>query len=105
MNTHRTIIISLAAFFLAATFAVAHGNLQHVTGTVTKVSADSVTVTTAAGKTVDVALAADTTYSKAGQTIQKTAIQVGDRIVIHAEPEDGKLSAHTVEIGVARKTH
>jgi hypothetical protein len=105
-NTHRTIIISLAAFFLAATLAVAHGNMQHVIGTVAKVSADSVTVTTPAGKTIEVVLAGDTKISKAGQSMQKTDIQVGDRVVIHAEMEDGKLSAHTVELGVAKKaTH
>ena len=103
MNTHRTIIISLAAFFLAATLAVAHGNLQHVIGTVAKVSAASVTITTNSGKTVEVVLAGDTKISKAGQAMQKTDIQVGDRVVIHAEMEDGKLSAHTVELGVAKK--
>jgi preprotein translocase subunit YajC len=106
MNTHRTIIISLAALFLAATFAVAHGNLQHVIGTVAKVSPDSVTITTNSGKTVEVALAGDTKISKAGQSMQKTDIQVGDRVVIHAEMEEGKLSAHTIELGVAKKaTH
>lgn len=104
MNTHRTIIISLAAFFLAATLAVAHGNLQHIIGTVAKVSPNSVTITTNAGKTVEVVLAGDTKISKAGQAMQKTDIQVGDRVVIHAEMEDGKLSAHTVELGVGKKT-
>jgi len=109
MNTHRTIIISLAAFFLAATLfltatpAVAHGNLQHVVGTVAKVSADSVTITTNSGKTIDVVLAGDTKISKAGQAMQKTDIQVGDRVVIHAEMEDGKLSAHTIELGAGKK--
>jgi len=105
MNRHRTTSIRLAAFLLAAAFAFAHGNLEHITGTVAKVSPDSVTVTTATGKTVDVLLDAKTTYSKADQTIQKTAIQVGDRVVIHAEKEDGKLIAHTVAVGIAKKTH
>src|SRR5271165_2316682 len=105
MNLHRTTIISLAAFLLAATFAFAHGNLEHVAGTVAKVSPDSVTVTTTTGKTVDVVLADKTTYSKADQPIQKTDIQVGDRVVIHAAREGGKLIAHTVAVGVAKKLH
>ncbi len=110
MNRHRTTIIrraaiSLAALLLAAAFAFAHGGLEHVIGTVAKVSPDSVTVTTTAGKTVEVVLAAKTTYSKADQTIQQTDIQVGDRVVIHAEKEGGRLIAHTVAVGVAKKVH
>ena len=102
---HRTTTIRLAAFLLAAALAFAHGNLEHVTGTVAKVSPDSVTVTTTAGQTVDILLDAKTTYTKADQTIQKTEIHVGDRVVIHAEKEGGKLIAHTVAIGTAKKTH
>lgn len=105
MNRHNITIIRLAAFLIAATFAFAHGNLEHVTGTVAKISPDSVTVTTVAGKTLEVALGGKTTYSKAQHTIQKTAIQVGDRVVIHAEKEDGKLIAHTVVVGMAKKAH
>lgn len=106
MNTHhRTIGVAIAALLLAATLAIAHGNLEHIAGTVTKISNNSVTVTTTAGKAIDVALDTDTTFSKAGKTILKTDIKVGDRIVIHAEKEDGKLSAHTVEIGAAKAAH
>ncbi|HEY6344730.1 MAG TPA: hypothetical protein VIY49_24810 [Bryobacteraceae bacterium] len=95
--------IALAAILAVAllpTIASAHGGEEHVIGTVTKVSAASVTVKTTAGKTVDVGFDdAKTTYSRASQPIHKTDIKVGDRVVIHAEEVNEKLVAHTVEIG------
>ena len=110
MNIPSTIItrlrsqIALAAILAVAllpTIASAHGGEEHVIGTVTKVSATSVTVKTTAGKTVEVGFDAKTTYSRASQTIQKTDIKAGDRVVIHAEEVNEKLVAHTVEIGAA----
>ena len=92
-------VVSLA---LLPTIASAHGGEEHVTGTVTKVSDTSVTVKTTQGKTVDVGFDAKmTTYQRAKQTVQKTDIKVGDKIVIHAMEVNEKLVAHSVELGVA----
>jgi hypothetical protein len=98
-------LIRLLAVLVAATLAFAHGNLEHVTGTVTKISGDSVTVATTAGTTVEVAFDAKTTYSRMDQPITKTAIQVGERVVIHAAKDGTKLIAHTVVVGTAKKAH
>ncbi len=104
---HRRTIITRRSFFQAAGIALiaapvfAHGGLEHVMGTVTAISDTSVTVKTAAGKTVEVGFDAKTTFAKSDQAIQKTDIKVGDRVVIHAEKEGAKLVAHTVEIGTA----
>ena len=92
-------VVSLA---LLPTIASAHGGEEHVTGTVTKVSDTSVTVKTTQGKTVDVGFDAKmTTYQRAKQTVQKTDIKVGDKIVIHAMEVNEKLIAHSVELGAA----
>lgn len=96
--TTKRLGLCLALF---AAFAIAHGGLEHVMGTIAKISDASITVATAAGKTVEVALDAKTTYSHGTQAIQKTALKVGDRVVIHAEKEGTKLIAHTVETGAA----
>jgi hypothetical protein len=93
--------VAILAVALLPTIASAHGGEEHVTGTVTKVSATSVTVKTTDGKTVQVGFDAKTTYSRADQPVQKTDIKVGDRIVIHAEEVNEKLVAHTVELGAA----
>jgi hypothetical protein len=68
---------------------------------VTQISDTSVTVKTTAGKTVQVAFDAQTTYARAKAPIQKVDIKVGDRIVIHAAEINEKLIAHTVEIGAS----
>ena len=96
--TRRLLLIALA---LAPVIAFAHGGLEHVRGTVAKVSDQSVTVTTTAGKTVEVLLDAQTTYARADKPIQKSDLKVGDRVVIHAAEKGTTLTAHTVEVGVS----
>jgi hypothetical protein len=49
-----TTLIRLMAFLLAGTLALAHGDLEQMTGTLARVSGDSITLTTAAGKTIEV---------------------------------------------------
>ena len=112
MNTHNTTtkltiqlaILAVLAFGILSTIAMAHGGEEHVTGLVTKVSGTAVTVKTTEGKTVQVGFDTKTTFTRADQPIQKTDIKVGDRVVIHAEEVDEKLTAHTVQIGVANAT-
>jgi len=95
-------ILTIVSLALLTTMATAHGGEEHVIGTVTKISETSVTVKTAAGKTIEVGFdAKTTTYQRAKQPIQKTDIKVGDRVVIHAMEMNERLVAHTVEIGKA----
>ena len=108
MNAHSTnttriqvAILAILSFALLPTIATAHGGEEHVIGTVTKVSDASITVKTTAGKTVEVGFDAKTAYARGKETIQKSDIKVGDRIVIHAAEVNEKLVAHTVEIGAA----
>jgi hypothetical protein len=96
--TRRVLLLALA---LTPAIAFGHGGLEHVRGTVAKISDQSVTVTTTAGKTVEVLLDAKTTYAKADKPIQKSDLQVGDRVVIHAAESGTTLTAHTVEVGVS----
>ena len=96
-------LLAILSLALLPTIATAHGGEEHVTGTVSKISDTAVTVKTTAGKTVEVSFDAKmTTYERAKQTIHKTDIKVGDRIVIHAMEVNEKLVAHSVEIGAAK---
>ena len=107
MNTSSIITrnqIALAIAFVVALLpavALAHGGFEHVMGTVSKISDTSVTVTTAAGKSVDVALDAKTTYARATQALQRADLKVGDRVVIDAVKTGDKLAAHSIKIGGA----
>jgi len=86
-----------------SSFCFAHGNEQHVMGTVIKVSDQSVTVETNTKATVEVMITSDTKFSKNGAPTAPGDLHIGDRVVIHAMPiKNGKLIAHTVQIGVAK---
>ena len=48
-------------------------------------------------------ISSDTKFSKNGTPAAPADLHIGDRVVIHAMPmKDGKLMAHTVQIGVAK---
>ena len=96
--------LSLLLFYFAfmASVASAHGDMQHIMGTVTQVSADSITVKTTKGALVTAAVAADTQFMKDKTAVKITDLKVGDKVVIHAkkDPQDAaKLVAHMVMIG------
>ncbi len=92
-------IISIVAIALL-TFGVlvfAHGDMDHVLGTVTKIVGNVVTVEKD-GKATKVVLAAFTTYEANGAAGKQSDLMVGDRVVIHAMKMDGKETAHTVRL-------
>lgn len=96
MKTRLAILVVCLAFLAAGAFA--HGDEQHVIGTVASVTKDSITVKTAANKLVTVAVVPETTFSKNKAAAKLADLNVGDRVVIHAkEPSEGKLVADTVQ--------
>ncbi len=99
--TRRAVLTAALSIAATAPLALAHGGLEHVVGVVTAISPASITVKTTAGKTVEVAFDPKTTFSKAAKPIAKETIQPGDRVVIHAAEAGNKLTARTVEIGIA----
>jgi hypothetical protein len=103
ITTRRRAMAAWLAIGLALlpAIATAHGGEEHVIGTVASISDTSVTVKTTAGKMVEVAFDANSTFARAKQPIQKGDIKVGDRVVIHAREVNEKLFAHTVEVGAA----
>ncbi len=108
------VILSLAVL-CGASFA--HGDLKHVSGTVEKITAGSIVVKTADGKSVEVKIVASTVYVLhiAGQpgapsdTSQDkpaslTDLAVGDRVLIHAKPKGDTLEAAEVRFSVPAAT-
>src|SRR6266581_3828511 len=99
-------ISSLALLFaLAMGTALAHGNKVHVRGTVEKISADSVVVKTADGKSVEVKFAASTVFLSRANNEDKPAkasdLAAGDLVVIHATPKDNALRADEIKFSAA----
>ena len=89
----------VAAVTLAGTVALAHGGLEHIRGTVTKIENQTLTLQLSGNKTKTVTVTAKTAFKQAGKPAHLTDIKVGDRII--AEVAEGKSEAEEIEIGVA----
>ncbi len=93
--------------------AFAHGDLKHVSGTVEKITASSIFVKTADGKSVEVKIVSSTLYVLHVATPPGTPpdpsqdkpakladLAVGDRVLIHAKPVGDTLEAAEVKFSV-----
>jgi hypothetical protein len=98
----KQLLSLIASILLVASLAFAHGNEHHVMGTVSNVTDSTITVTTSDGKSVDIALTPQTTFTKNDKTITAKEIKEGDRVVIHAKKNGSKLEATSVRIGGAK---
>jgi Cu/Ag efflux protein CusF len=94
--------LALTCLAFLSTIVSAHGDEIHVIGVVSKISDTGISVTTKDGKIIEVGFGDKTTYLRMKEPIDKSAIKVGDRIVIHAVKVKENLVAHTVEIGAAQ---
>ena len=79
--------------------ALAHGGMEHITGTITSVGDNVVTVKTTKGATVQVHVDAKTEYARGKQAAKMADLKEGERIVVHAMEMNGSLVAHEVSIG------
>ena len=87
---------------LLATVAFAHNGMEHVMGTVKSISANSVTIETAAQnpKSITVALLPSTKFVKSGADASLKDLKVGDRVMVEAkENSSDKLEAVSVTFG------
>jgi Domain of unknown function (DUF5666) len=97
------VLVLFVCISLAAVAAMAHGGEEHVIGTVSKVTADSITVKTTANKMVTVGVVPATTFTMGKMAMKIDGLKVGDRVVIHAkEPKEGTLVADTVEFSTPK---
>jgi len=109
--------VRFAAFLLSVAMvgsaAFAHGDKKHVSGTVEKITADSVLVKTADGKSVEVKLVSSTLYvlhvvnqsgtpssAAADKPAKLSDLAVGDRVLIHATPKGDTLEAAEVRFSL-----
>lgn len=94
------LISILLLLVLGAGNVFAHGDKVHVIGTVEKTNSDSLVVKTKEGKSVEVKLAASTTYLERNNSQDKLAkladLAAGDFVVIHATQKDTGLEADQV---------
>ena len=97
----RWMVLLLAV--LVALPALAHGTKKHVTGTIEKLSTESIVVKTQDGKSVEIKLAPTTTYVTSANKPAKLAdLAEGQRVVVHADPKGADLIAATVKVSAAK---
>jgi hypothetical protein len=99
----KRITIFIAVLVFTAGIALAHGNDQHVMGTVTAMTDNSITVQTTAKEPVTVYTMANTKYTKSGAVASMTDLKVGDRVVIHAEKMNDKVMANEVQLAPVKR--
>ena len=96
----------LLGTLLFAGLALAHGDEQHVMGTVTKITDTAITVEVvgkqpdAPKKSMTVKVVASTKFEKDGAPASLKDLHVGDRVAIHAAKKGKELEAHVVKIGM-----
>ena len=95
----RSVALLLSLVLIAGS-GLAHGEKKHVRGLLEKISADSVVVKTAEGKSVEVRLVGSTIYllrsGKEDKPAKASDLAVGDRVVIHATPKGDALEADEI---------
>jgi Domain of unknown function (DUF5666) len=96
-------ILAIWTVLIVATMAWAHGDEQHVMGTVTKIEGTSISVKTTDGAVKTVVVVPQTKFVRAGSMAQLGDLKVGDRVVIHAKAMGDMLHATEVKIGEVSK--
>ncbi|MGI4757939.1 MAG: DUF5666 domain-containing protein [Janthinobacterium lividum] len=97
-------LLILLLLLAASSLAYAHNGMEHVMGTVAKVSSSSLDVKTVAGTTRTVLVNEATKWMKGSEAITVHDVKPGDRVVVHAKPVDGKLIAAEVAVGTGVQT-
>jgi hypothetical protein len=99
----RMLMLLLGTLLLSGIVA-AHGDEQHIMGTVTRVTNKAITVRPQEDKvhkkSVTVNVVAATKFEKMGAAATVKDIKVGDRVAIHAEKKGDQLEAQIVKIGM-----
>ena len=96
--------ISRIAFVTSSLLALgsfAHGGVEHLKGTISKVEGASITLAVEKGPPVVVATDAKTEFSRGGVKVALKDVAVGDNAVIHAIEHDEHLIAQIVKLGSA----
>ncbi|MDF0668076.1 MAG: DUF5666 domain-containing protein [Nitrospira sp.] len=100
MLTNMVKRVGILVLLMTATLpgmAAAHGEGQHVFGTITAIDTAEIQVLTTEGKTVSIPTVAETKYRNKGKGSGGNVPKVGDRVAIDVTKKDGKLMATEVQ--------
>jgi len=103
--TRYFIAALVVAFALVAPRAAAahEGHLHKALGTVSSVQSPHMELKTTDGKTLTVMLDKDTKITRGKETVQASALKVGDRVSVDYMEEKGMMMAHAIKLGASAK--
>jgi exosome complex RNA-binding protein Csl4 len=96
------IAMFLAAMVASGAVAVAHGDFDHVRGTVTQISAQSITVQVSPKATKTFTLTGKTSIERGGQHATLQDLKVGERVVI--DVTKNSADAALIRFGTVQKS-
>jgi hypothetical protein len=91
------VLAFIAAVALAGGVAIAHGDAEHVRGTVTSITDTAITVQVSAKETRTVTVDAKTMVMKGASHLSLKDVKVGDRVILDVD----KKSSRATEVKVA----
>lgn len=94
----------LICTLLLGTLTFAHGDMEHILGTVTAITDHSLSVKTRDGATKTVEFDSETKFVKGDGAATIKDVQVGSRVGIHAHNKNNSLHAAEVKIGTDAAT-
>jgi hypothetical protein len=94
-----TLIFTLCCTLLLSALTFAHGRMDHIMGTVTAITDQSLSVKTSDGAVTTVEFDSQTKFIKGSASATVKDVQVGSRVVIHAHKQNNSLHAEEVKIG------
>ena len=104
MNRRSSIctFLAMATLIMGSAIAFAHGGVEHILGTVTAVTDNSITVDTTQHKSVTAITDAATTFTNKTAKASLKDLKVGDRVAVDAKKGAGdKLQAVSVKWGAS----
>jgi hypothetical protein len=99
----RVVILVLLMTATLPGIAAAHGEGQHVFGTITAIDTAEIQVLTIKGKTVSIHTVAETKYRNKGRRGGGNVPKVGDRVAVDVTEKNGKLMATEVQFSSSAK--
>ena len=97
----RTLLAVMAAFVLAGGVAFAHGDAEHVRGTVTNVSDTAITVQVSATKARTITINAKTMVIKGDAHLSVKDVHVGDRVILDVDKKTSVATEVKLATGAA----
>lgn len=92
----------LVALLLLSGAAFAHGDGQHVKGTVKALSPQAITIETPEKAITIIKIMADTRFTRSGDPAALKDLKVGDRVVIDVKKNGRDLIAESVRFGAPK---